>query len=123
MTRVGPDQWIVIRRRVAIAGRVFNGAGVPVNGGQLSLQAQLPAKAPRRPARRGADAPPRSRVYETRVRSDGFYFFLDIPAGEYLLDGQDAHGQSIELRSISVEPVIGPAVKPLLGIDLATRKK
>ena len=125
MTLVDPDRWIVLRRRVAIAGRVVDDAGVPADGGDLSMRAQPPATPPRRTARRGADAPPMNhfaRLHETRVRSDGFYFFLDLPAGDDLIDGRDARGRAIEPRSISIAPVVGPAAKRLLGVNLVTRK-
>jgi len=124
MTLGDPNRWIVLRRRVAIAGRVVDDAGVPADGGVLSMRAQ-PATSPRRPGRRGADAPPMNhfvQLHETRVRGDGFYFFLDLPAGEYLIDGRDARDRAIEPRSISIAPVVGPAAKPLLGINLVTRK-
>jgi hypothetical protein len=104
MTTVSQDGWIVMRSRVSLAGRVTAAGGEPAKGGALSLTAV-------RGATRNDSMPPPSDVgrrYETRILGDGFYFFLDLPVGHYVLTGHDEDGSQIEGLQISIRPTDGP---------------
>ena len=58
------------------------------------------------------------RRYCAHVRSDGLYFFLDLPAGNYVLSGKDERGRPIENKPVSIPPASGPGMLPVLGVDL-----
>lgn len=100
MHRSSEPSWRVIRRRVSVAGHVMRKGGVPVCGGSVVIdEGTLQRQAP--------------------IRSDGFYFCLDLPSGKHVLGGVDERGCVIEPRSIKVAPVSDrPGGSPLLGIDL-----
>ena len=128
MTIVETGHWIVVRRRVSLAGRVTGAGGNNASGGMLALapaQPAQPAPTTRRPAARGAGqrrdtSSPKgfARQYETRIRADGYYFFLDLPAGDYALSGQDERGNVIEAKQVSIPPTGRLGKLPVLGGDL-----
>lgn len=66
-----PGDWEVMRRQVALCGRVTRGDGVPVADVEVGIE-------PR--AERGG---------VVRTRQDGLYFFLDLPDGEYTVATRD----------------------------------
>src|SRR6516225_3400594 len=90
MTPTAPEGRVLIRSRVSLAGRVASADGEIANGGVLRLTAARDAAG--------------SRHYETRIRTDGFYFFLDLPAGDYVLEGVDQHGTRLEAKPVSIAP-------------------
>ena len=61
----GEREWDVVRRQVALCGRVSRG-DAPVLDADVRIE---PWTAPRPP--------------DAYTRPDGIYFFLDLPAGEY----------------------------------------
>ena len=80
MTATPQETWEVIRRQVALCGRVtFADTGLPLSDAVVRLVAG--------PADRPAT-----------LRPGGVYFFLDLPAGRYTVTAADArrrwHGQA-----------------------------
>ena len=131
MTTVESDGWIILRRRVSLAGRVLDAGGLAASGGELSATVSLPAAAAQqRPARRGTERPhavaPASandfaRRHDARIRSDGYYFFLDLPVGDYVIEGR-AHDHAVEASSVSIAPLVGAVNRPLPGTNLVIRR-
>ena len=94
----------VIRRQVAVSGRVTRRDGEPVIGGEVSIE-PVPV--------RGEPVVP--------TRPDGIYFFLDLPGGEYMVTARDldhastGHGRGIvswdsegNVRAAVVDIVVTP---------------
>jgi hypothetical protein len=119
MTIVDPEDWIVMRRRVSLAGRVTAATGDIAGGGALSLTAAQVAEG------QDATSPPRTilRRYDTRIRHDGFFFFLDLPAGDYLLKGQDERGNELEAKQVSIPPAEGSGPLHIVTVDLSAVTK
>ena len=119
MTIVEPEDWIVMRNRVSLAGRVTAATGDIAGGGALSLTAAQAAD--------GQDATSRPRDirrrYDTRIRPDGFYFFLDLPTGDYVLNGQDEGGNEIEAHQVSIPPADGSGPLDVISVDLSASTK
>jgi hypothetical protein len=114
MTTVEAGRWIVMRSRVSLAGRVTASAGSIASGGALRLTAALNIDG------QNETSLPRAirRRYDTRIRPDGFYFFVDLPAGEYLLDGRDERGNEIEAREVSIPTASGSGPLHVVTVDL-----
>lgn len=98
--------WEIIRRQVALSGYVADADGNPVADAQITLVKQPAAFAPRLIGA-ASDAGPRwdeltERLDRTLSRSDGLYFFLDLPPGKYTLRAVDLRaGQSAE-KSVAI---------------------
>jgi len=119
MTTAESDGWIVMRSRVSLAGRVTAASGDIASGGVLGLTAAKGADR-HKAASSSHDI---GRRYETRIRADGFYFFLDLPAGDYVLDGQDERGNEIEARRVSIPPAEGSGPLDVVDVDLSASTK
>jgi hypothetical protein len=118
MTIVEPDDWIVTRCRVRLAGRVTDAGGDVVTSGVLSLTAVTEAG-----RQKGTSSPAGvQRRFDARIRPDGFYFFLDLPAGDYVLDGRDQRGNEIAAKRISIPPAAGLGPSDIVGVDLSVAK-
>jgi hypothetical protein len=119
MTTAKSDGWIVMRCRVSLAGRVTGADGGIATGGALSLTAADDGD------RQKATSPPpdRPRRYDTHIRWDGFYFFLDLPAGDYVLNGQDESGNPIAAQRVSIVPADGSGPLDVIGADLSASTK
>ena len=119
MTMVEAGRWIVMRNRVSLVGRVIAVDGAIATGGLVRLAT---AQAPNG---RDTTSPSRAigRRYDTRIRPDGFYFFLDLPAGEYLLDGRDERGNEIEAREVSIPTASGSGPLHVVTVDLSAVTK
>jgi len=115
MRTAAPDGWIVMRSRVSLAGRVTDAGGKVASGGVLNLTAL------RGPDQRNARLAPHAvaRRYDTRIRGDGFYFFLDLPAGDYVLDGRDQRGNEIEAKRVSIPPLDSAGRLHIVDVDLS----
>jgi hypothetical protein len=116
MTPAPSDGWTVMQSRVSLAGRVTGGDGDIATGGVLSLAAAAGAA---RGKAASPPPPPMPRRYEARIRPDGFYFFLDLPAGDYLLDGQDQRGNKITAQRVSIPAGGDPTPPDIVSVDLA----
>lgn len=102
------SHWVVLRRRVALAGRVLRGkgeaggkaaAGENARGGVVTLSA------------------PAFDV-ETPIRSSGIYVFCDLAPGDYMIGGRDERGFAIEAKRVTI-PLPDRHKKPtLLAFDL-----
>ena len=84
-------EFIIARHRVAIAGVVSDGlSGKPIAGAHLEITAK-PAAYAKRLALLEADRSPAAKGvhgYDTvRTRTNGLFFFMDLPEGEYKLIG------------------------------------
>jgi len=115
MTTAESDGWIVMRSRVSLAGRVTAVGGDIATGGVLTLTTAQGAD------RHKATSPPHDirRRYDTHIRPDGFYFFLDLPAGDYVLNGQDERGSEIEAKQVSIPPAEGSGPLDVVDVDLS----
>jgi hypothetical protein len=115
MTTPTPDGWIVMRSRVSLAGRVTGADGDVASGGVLNLTAATGGDG------HGAASPTpdRTRRYDARIRADGFYFFLDLPAGDYVLAGEDEGGNEIEPKEVSIPRVDASGPPLIVSVDLS----
>jgi hypothetical protein len=113
MTALASDGWIVRQLQVRLAGRVIAADGGIASGGRLTLRALQgggPGKAKSYPAAF-------TRQFDTPIRADGFYFFANLPAGDYVLEGQDEHGNQIEPRHVTV-PAKQVGAPDIVALDL-----
>ena len=109
------DGWIVTRSRVSLAGRVTGTDGDITSGGVLNLTAAAGGDGHRAASR----TPDRTRRYDARIRADGFYFFVDLPAGDYVLDGRDERGLEIEAKRVSIPPPAASGPLNIVSVDLS----
>ena len=119
MTMAETHDWLILRCRVSLAGRVTAGGGSVASGGVLRLTA-MPAASRHHTRSRTHEV---LRRYSTQIRSDGFYFFLDLPAGEYVLDGEDEQGDAIEAQRISIPAASSAGPAPVVSADLIVPPK
>jgi len=119
MTAPTPDGWIVMRSRVSLAGRVTGADGEIASSGVLNLTASEGAD------RHNASSSPHRtpRRYDAHIRPDGFYFFLDLPAGDYLLNGEDEAGNKFEEKQVSIPHVDASAPPDIVAVDLSAASK
>jgi hypothetical protein len=119
MTTVRADGWTVARSRVSLAGRVTAVGGGVASGGLLDLT-PVPGD-----GRHNAASPPRvtARRYDTRILADGLYFFVDLPAGQYVLKGQDDRGNEIKAQQVSIPPAGGTGPLHVVSMDLGALPK
>jgi hypothetical protein len=115
LTTVEAEGWIVMRSRVSLAGRVTASGGGIASGRALRLTAAAAAD------ERNAISSSRNirPQYDTRIRPDGFHFFLDLPAGDYVLDGRDERSNEIEAREVSIPPAVGSRPLRVVTVDLS----
>jgi hypothetical protein len=118
-TQVKLDGWTVVRSRVSLAGRVTAADGVVASGGVVSLIPVLGDDA-RKPETSGRTF---ARQRDTCILGDGFYFFLDLPPSDYVLNGRDERGNEIEPRQVSMAPADGAGHMDVMSADLTTRGK
>ena len=108
-----PNGRVHLRRRAVLAGRAFDAQGRPfVDGERLSLCAAdevAPARSPAKRAASGSGTPkphgaPASwkRHFRCHMRRDGCFFFLDVPAGRYVLQQVDPSGAIVQSREVSI---------------------
>jgi Carboxypeptidase regulatory-like domain len=88
----GDNNWEIVRHRAAIAGRITDAqTGRPVSGARVAITAgppQLTGRLALLAVQHGsAWATLAERPDRTRAAADGFFRFLDLPAGEYTLEG------------------------------------
>jgi len=109
------DGWIVTRSRVSLAGRVTATDGDVTSGGVVNLTAATGGDG----HQAASPTPDRTRRYDARIRADGFYFFVDLPAGDYVLDGRDERGLEIEAKRVSIPPPTGSGPLNIVSADLS----
>ena len=104
-----PAGRVQLRRRAVLAGRAFDAQGRPfVDGERLSLCAADEGAAARSTAKRASTAKPHAapapwkRHFRCHMRRDGCFFFLDVPAGRYVLQQVDPSGAVVQSREVSI---------------------
>ena len=113
MKVLASDGWIISRSQVTLAGRVIAADGGIASGGSLTVRALRgdgPGKAKSYPTARTPQ-------FDAAIRGDGFYFFANLPAGHYVLEGQDERGNHIEPRHVTV-PAGQLGASDIVALDL-----
>lgn len=121
-----------MRRRVSLAGHVIAASGASraasaeqLREVQLGMALALAEdwRAARGVSLREVSATSADLAHRNhaQVRSDGLYFFFDLPAGNYVLEGKDERGHRIETKPVSIPQASGPGTLPVLGVDLIAR--
>jgi hypothetical protein len=117
--------WEVVRRQVAIGGRVVDDSEQPVAGAQVTITAMR--KALRQKIDSAASAVGagwqqlEERCDRTLTQADGLYYFLDLPAGRYTLQGIDRRSGLQAQKTVSVSWDQGGNVKRVIA-DLKLSK-
>lgn len=98
--------WEVVRRQVAIGGRVVDNRDKLVAGAQVTLTAMpkaLRQKIDDMASATGAGGQHVDKRYDrTFTTADGLYYFLDLPAGRYTLQGMDPRSGAQGAKTVSV---------------------
>jgi hypothetical protein len=98
--------WEVVRHQVAIGGRVVDDSEQPVAGAQVTITAmpkELRQKIDSAASAMGADWQQlEERCDRTLTKADGLYYFLDLPAGRYTLQGIDQRSGLQAQKTVSV---------------------
>lgn len=113
------------RRRVIVAGRAFHDDGTLfVDADSMSLvrtsEAGVPTVAKRKDKR--ADAVPRvgeatGRRHACHIRSDGRFFFLDVPPGRYVLQRTDRNRAVAQSKDVQVPAFDEKTALPVVSIE------
>jgi len=146
----GPDgRWVISRRRVSLAGRVARSEGATASAGVVhltmeALSAQpavstiaatspslaLPRSRRSAAAFKGSEATAvvamtvaDSWFVETPISPDGYYFYLDLPPGDYLISGRDERGLPLHGRAVTVPVPDRLRLPPLLAFDLVVQPR
>lgn len=92
------SDWEILRRQVAIGGRIVDGQDNPVAGARITITATAGKSKAR--AESGAWENLSERPDRTVSRVDGIYFFLDLPQGQYTVSAIDPRsGGSAETQA------------------------
>jgi hypothetical protein len=112
----------VRRQRVSLAGHVTRVDGERASGGRVTV---LGVASPTKPAGARSSASKTATApialeqrREAVVRADGLYFFVNLPARDYVVEGCDERGLALEPKRVAV-PAADPTRRPpLLSFDL-----
>lgn len=88
--------WEVVRRQVAVCGRVLALDGLPAAQACVTVDrvSEAPSGRARRAGRGTPPAPPaRSPAGSAMAQFDGCFFLLDLPAGRYVATALDRGGR------------------------------
>lgn len=97
-----------VRRRAVVGGHAVHAVRA-VNGDELPYTdaACLALK-----------AEPPGRRFACHMRSDGRFFFLDVPPGRYALERSDAADKVAQTKKVVVVPYASDTRMPVVQIDL-----
>ena len=98
-------EWEITRRQVAIGGRVLDENKSPVDGALVRITSMPDELRRKIPADRTAETGRETSCgFPTRVdsRSDGIFFFLDLPDGQYTVTALDPGSCRHDEKKISV---------------------
>lgn len=115
--------WEVVRRQVAVCGRVLDADGRPTAQARVTLE-RAPDEAPggRRPARRaGPGAAGRAPADPASTLHDGCFYFLDLPAGRYVAVATEPAGRMRGRAAFSVSYRDGTVERAGVDIRMAPR--
>lgn len=100
------SDWEILRHQVAIAGRVVDTHDQPVAGARVTLTAMPDAYQHTVESAVHAAGVTWQELEErcdrTRTRTDGIYYFLDLPAGSYTVQGLDRRSGTHAETTVSV---------------------
>jgi hypothetical protein len=99
----GWGEWEVLRRQVAVSGRLLDAQGRPANGVPVTIAAVSAAR----------------RFEPARSKTDGLFWFMDLPAGEYRLGAGAPPGGGGEKRVSVVWDDAGNIEKAVVELRLA----
>lgn len=109
--------WLVLRRRVALGGRVLRGKGEADGKGAANESVV------RESARGGVVELSAPEVWvETPIRPSGLYVFCDLAPGEYVTGGRDERGFAIEAKRVTIPPLDRRKKPTLLAFDLLVER-
>ena len=99
-------EWEIARHQVAIGGRVVDDGDQPVAGAQVTITA-MPEEFRRKIAGAAETAgggwnDSDERLDVSRAKDDGIYYFLDLPAGKYTVNGEDRRSGARAEKTVSV---------------------
>jgi hypothetical protein len=100
---------LVSRDRVSLAGRITWADASAANRCMLTLYAEPTGSGPRPPVR--------PREYKAYISSDGLYFFENIPAGNYRLNGRDNGNRTID-HLVMIPPGVNGERPAVVTMDL-----
>ena len=104
---------VEVRHRAVVCGRAFDAEGRPfVDAASLSLCAVDEAAASASGTKRmaGKMTAPWTRRFACHIRPDGSFYFLDVPAGHYMLNRFDNAGAVVQSRDVLL-PLVDPSEK------------
>lgn len=90
-----------VRRRAVVGGRALVAGRPYTDADRLALNAVPPG-----------------RRFACHGRSDGSFFFLDVPPGRYSLDRSDVSGKVVQTKKIVVKPYAADTRMPVVQVDL-----
>lgn len=88
--------WETVRRQLALCGLVVNRNGIPSGEARVTIvrgPKAFEAMARARSAAAQASGDDQVRRDVTETRPDGIYFFMDLPAGDYMVAAEDPHNR------------------------------
>lgn len=99
-------EWEIIRHRVAIGGRIADEGKRPVGGVRVTLRAGPVRRHEQERGTAGAAKDllniPAQCPVRACSRTDGLYFFLDLPEGQYTVRALDPRSGRCDERDVSI---------------------
>ena len=111
MSDTNPPAFGLVRRRVSVTGRRMDTAGQPASGGRVTATRIVGAADKSVPVARPACI----------LRDDGRYGFLDLPGGDYRIEGEDAAKAAFGAHTAKVAGQVRDRDRAIIAIDLAVK--